>query len=72
MVSHGNFLFGQDWSQETQEGVIMELAFVGTRLVQARMRPYVMLLQAQTNLTDPQTDGSYVLRRIFAGSDVTY
>ena len=30
MVSHGNFLFGQDWSQETQEGVIMELAFNGS------------------------------------------
>jgi poly-gamma-glutamate capsule biosynthesis protein CapA/YwtB (metallophosphatase superfamily) len=72
MVSHGNFLFGQDWSQETQEGVIMELAFNGTRLVQARMHPYVMLLQAQTNLTDPETDGSYVLKRIFNGSDVTY
>jgi poly-gamma-glutamate capsule biosynthesis protein CapA/YwtB (metallophosphatase superfamily) len=72
MVSHGNFLFGQDWSQETQEGVIMELAFNGTRLVQARMHPYVMLLQAQTNLTDPETDGAYVLNRILDGSDVTY
>jgi poly-gamma-glutamate capsule biosynthesis protein CapA/YwtB (metallophosphatase superfamily) len=72
MVSHGNFLFGQDWSQQTQEGVIMELAFSGTRLVQARMHPYIMLLQAQTNLTGPETDGGYVLNRIFAASDVSY
>ena len=65
---HGNFLFGQSWSQQTQEGVTLELAFRGTQLVQARMHPYVMLEQAQTNLTDPETDGSYVLRRIFAAS----
>ncbi len=68
MVSHGNFLFGQSWSQQTQEGVTLELAFRGSQLVQARMHPYVMLEQAQTNLTDPETDGAYVLRRIFAAS----
>ena len=68
MVSHGNFLFGQEWSQQTQEGVILELAFVGTRLAQARMHPYIMLEQAQTNLTDPATDGQYVLTRIYEAS----
>lgn len=68
MVSHGNFLFGQEWSQQTQEGVILELAFVGTRLVQARMHPYIMLEQAQTNLTDPATDGMWVLNRIYEAS----
>jgi poly-gamma-glutamate capsule biosynthesis protein CapA/YwtB (metallophosphatase superfamily) len=70
--SHGNFLFGQGWSQQTQEGVIVELAFRGTTLVQARLHPYIMLEQAQTNLTRPETDGSYVLQRIFENSDVTY
>ena len=68
MVSHGNFLFGQEWSQQTQEGVTLELAFVGTRLAQARMHPYIMLEQAQTNLTDPETDGQYVLTRIYEAS----
>jgi poly-gamma-glutamate capsule biosynthesis protein CapA/YwtB (metallophosphatase superfamily) len=68
MVSHGNFLFGQGWSQQTQEGVTLELAFVGSRLVQARMHPYIMLEQAQTNLTDPETDGLYVLNRIYEAS----
>jgi poly-gamma-glutamate capsule biosynthesis protein CapA/YwtB (metallophosphatase superfamily) len=70
--SHGNFLFGQSWSQQTQEGVIVELAFRDTMLVQARMHPYIMLEQAQTNLTRPETDGSYVLQRIFENSDVSY
>ena len=68
MVSHGNFLFGQEWSQQTQEGVLLELAFVGTRLAQARMHPYIMLEQAQTNLTDPATDGMWVLNRIYEAS----
>ena len=68
MVSHGNFLFGQEWSQQTQEGVLLELAFVGTRLAQARMHPYIMLEQAQTNLTDPETDGLWVLNRIYEAS----
>jgi poly-gamma-glutamate capsule biosynthesis protein CapA/YwtB (metallophosphatase superfamily) len=68
MVSHGNFLFGQEWSQQTQEGVILELAFRGTELAQARMHPYIMLEQAQTNLTDPETDGTYVLNRIYEAS----
>jgi poly-gamma-glutamate capsule biosynthesis protein CapA/YwtB (metallophosphatase superfamily) len=68
MASHGNFLFGQEWSQQTQEGVVLELAFHGTRLVQARMHPYIMLEQAQTNLTDPATDGMWVLNRIYEAS----
>lgn len=68
MVSHGNFLFGQGWSQQTQEGVTLELSFLGTRLVQARMHPYIMLEQAQTNLTDPASDGLWVLNRIYEAS----
>ena len=68
MVSHGNFLFGQEWSQQTQEGVLLELAFRGAELAQARMHPYIMLEQAQTNLTDPETDGLWVLNRIYEAS----
>jgi len=71
MVSHGNFLFGQEWSQQTQEGVLLELAFRGMELAQARMHPYIMLEQAQTNLTDPETDGTYVLDRIYEASGLT-
>jgi hypothetical protein len=32
------------------------------------MHPYVMIDQAQTNLTDPETDGAYVLNRILEAS----
>jgi poly-gamma-glutamate capsule biosynthesis protein CapA/YwtB (metallophosphatase superfamily) len=70
MVSHGNFLFGQDWWQQVQEGVIAELAFRGTELANVRLHPYIMLLAAQANLTDPETDGHYVLDRIWKHSDI--
>jgi hypothetical protein len=66
--SHGNFLFGQDWSRQTEESVIVELTFVGSTLVQARLHPYVMLDQAQPNLTNPATDGKFVLNQVWSVS----
>ena len=68
VMSSGNFLFGQGWSQDTQEGVVFELTFRDTDLVQARMHPYVTMDQAQTNLTEPEGDGRYVLERVFEHS----
>jgi hypothetical protein len=32
------------------------------------MHPYIMLEQAQANLTDPETDGQHVLGRIYEAS----
>ena len=72
ILGHGNFLFGQSWSQQTQEGMLPELTFRGTQLVQVRLHPYIMLNQAQASLTDPETDGHYVLQRVFDASDVSY
>jgi poly-gamma-glutamate capsule biosynthesis protein CapA/YwtB (metallophosphatase superfamily) len=68
--SHGNFLFGQDWSRQTMEGVIVEATFVGTKLAQFRLRPYVIMNQAQANLLDPTGDGKYVLNQVWSVSDV--
>ena len=68
VTSHGNFLFGQDWSRQTQEGVLYELTFYGTRLAQVRIIPYIMLDQAQPNVTDPLTDGAYVQGQVFDAS----
>ncbi len=66
--SHGNFLFGQDWSRQTQEAVVVELTFVGTQLAQARLHPFIMLNQAQANLTNPATDGKFVLDQVWSNS----
>lgn len=70
MVSHGNFLFGQSWWQEVQEGVIAELAFRGTELASVRLHPYVLVDAARASLTDPEGDGHYVLDRIWKHSDL--
>lgn len=65
LVSPGNYLFGQGWWQETQEGVILDLSFRGTTLVNVRLRPTVMIRQARPALLDPQGDGRYVLQRVW-------
>jgi len=68
----GNYMYGQPWWQQTQEGVIVELAFRGTTLVNVRLHPYVMVLNARPSLTDPEGDGHYVLERIWAAGEVSY
>jgi hypothetical protein len=68
--SHGNFLFDQNWSQPTMEGVIVEVTFVGTRLAQFRLHPYVVASGAQPCLLDPLGDGKTVLDRVWSVSNV--
>jgi hypothetical protein len=68
----GNFQYGQDFWQQTQEGVVIELTFVGTRLVNVRLHPYVMILAARASLLDPERDGHYVLNRIWRNSEIDY
>jgi poly-gamma-glutamate synthesis protein (capsule biosynthesis protein) len=68
--SHGNFLFDQNWSRQTMEGVVVEATFYGKRLVQFRLHPYVVVDDAQPNLLDPTTDGAYVLNQVWSVSDV--
>jgi hypothetical protein len=65
----GNYMFGQRWWQEADEGFILDLSFYGTRLVNVRLRPYVMHLHARPSLLDPQGDGRYVMERVFKYSD---
>lgn len=72
LASPGNFAFGQGWWQETQEGVILDLSFSGTRLVNVRLRPTVMILQARPALLDPEGDGRYVLQRVHKYSTLDY
>jgi hypothetical protein len=68
----GNFQYGQDWSQDTQEGVVIELTFRGTGLVNVRLHPYVMILAARAALLDPEGDGHYVLQRVWKESELDY
>jgi hypothetical protein len=72
LASPGNYLFGQGWWQETQEGVILDLTFRGSTLVNVRLRPTVMIRQARPALLDPQGDGRYVLERVWKYSTADY
>ncbi|HET6380605.1 MAG TPA: CapA family protein [candidate division Zixibacteria bacterium] len=72
LVSPGNYMFGQGWWQETQEGVILDLTFRGTRLVNVRLHPTVQIRQARPALLDPQGDGHYVLERIWKYAQVEF
>jgi poly-gamma-glutamate synthesis protein (capsule biosynthesis protein) len=64
--SHGNFLFDQNWSRQTMEGVVVEATFAGTRLVQFRLHPYVILDNGQPNLVEPTTDGAFVMNQVWS------
>jgi Bacterial capsule synthesis protein PGA_cap len=64
----GNFVFDQTWSIPTMEGMTLELTFRGTRLVQARMRPHIILDKAQPNFLDPAGDGRMVLGQVYDAS----
>ncbi|MEO8639134.1 MAG: CapA family protein [Chloroflexota bacterium] len=68
----GNYMYGQPWWQQTQEGIILDMTFRGTTLVNVRLRPYVMILNARPTLTDPEGDGHYVLERVWKTSEVAY
>jgi hypothetical protein len=64
----GNFVFDQTWSEPTMEGITLELTFHGKELVQARMRPHIILDKAQPNFLDPAGDGRVVMGQVFDGS----
>jgi len=64
----GNFVFDQTWSEPTMEGMTLELTFHDADLVQARMRPHIILDKAQPNFLDPAGDGRVVMGQVFNAS----
>jgi len=64
----GNFVFDQTWSEPTMEGLTLELTFHGPTLVQARMRPHIILDKAQPNFLDPTGSGRVVMGQVFDAS----
>jgi hypothetical protein len=51
-------------SEETVEGVIVEITFSGPQPVLIRFHPTVIVDSAQPNLFDPETDGKVVIERM--------
>ncbi|MBA2372648.1 MAG: CapA family protein [Chloroflexi bacterium] len=64
----GNFVFDQTWSEPTMEGITLELTFDGAELVQARMRPHIIVDKAQPNFMDPTGDGRVVMGQVYGAS----
>jgi poly-gamma-glutamate synthesis protein (capsule biosynthesis protein) len=64
----GNFVFDQTWSEQTEEGIVLELTFTGSTFAQAWLRPTLILDGAQPNLLDPARSGKVVLDRVFRAS----
>ena len=66
----GNFVFDQTWSEQTEEGLLLELTFSGSTLVQAWTHPTIILDGAQPNLLDP-VSGQAIMNRVYAASKKT-
>jgi poly-gamma-glutamate synthesis protein (capsule biosynthesis protein) len=64
IYSLGNFVFDLTHDERTQEGIICDFTFVGSRLVQVDLHPTIIVNRAQPNLMDPAQTGSRVLDRI--------
>ncbi len=63
----GNFVFDQDWSIETQQGVVLEAAFHGTRLVGVRYVP-VRIGPAFQPAFAEAAEAAAILERIWTAS----
>jgi poly-gamma-glutamate capsule biosynthesis protein CapA/YwtB (metallophosphatase superfamily) len=70
--SLGDLLFDLNYSEETQEGVVANLTYVGRRLVQIDLLPTMMVDHSQVNLMNPAGDGQVVLNRLRSASKTTF
>jgi poly-gamma-glutamate synthesis protein (capsule biosynthesis protein) len=66
----GNYLFDQEWSQQTTEGAILEASFEGGELVGYRLRPTVVRNRVGSELVHPLEDGAAMLSRVWAATDL--
>jgi hypothetical protein len=64
----GDFVFDIDAEEQTLEGILPELTFEGTHLVQVRVDPYLILDLSQPNLLDPAAAGGVVMKQVFNAS----
>ena len=69
LYSLGNLIFDLTRSEETVEGVVVEVTFIGARPAQIRLHPTVMVDLVQPNLLEPAGDGAVVIRRMRKASE---
>ncbi len=61
--AHGNFIFDQTWSQETQEGVVGEYIFYGKKLIDVRYHPILVNVSYQPRFLS-EKEGKHILDRM--------
>jgi len=66
--SMGNLIFDQDFRQSTMMGVIPEMTFSGSELVQIDLHPTV-IIDAQPNLISAEDGGQFVFDQMRLGSE---
>jgi poly-gamma-glutamate synthesis protein (capsule biosynthesis protein) len=69
LYSLGNLVFDLTRSEETVEGLIVEITFVGARPTQVRLHPTVMVDLVQPNLLEAAGDGAVVIERMRKASE---
>ena len=69
LYSLGNLVFDLTRSEETVEGLIVEITFVGARPAQVRLHPTVMVDLVQPNLLEAAGDGAVVIERMREASE---
>ena len=65
--AHGNFIFDQTWSQETQEGVVGEYIFYGKNLVNVKFHPTLVDVSYKPKFLN-EKDGQHILDRMLDSS----
>ena len=72
----GNFVFDQDWSEETAQSLVIELGFTAERLLGYRIRPVVVRGDEgeldwiyRPEFVDPAGEGRPILDRIWDAQD---
>jgi poly-gamma-glutamate synthesis protein (capsule biosynthesis protein) len=69
IYSMGNFVFDQDWSEETLEGMLLHLYWRAGRLVSVRFRPTKDHNRSQPAIMSP-ADAVADLERMWSGTDM--
>jgi poly-gamma-glutamate synthesis protein (capsule biosynthesis protein) len=69
LYSLGNLVFDLTRSEETVEGLIVEITFVGAQPTQIRLHPTVMVDLVQPNLLEAAGDGAVVIKRMRKASE---
>lgn len=67
--SLGNFIFDQMWSEETQEGIIAKMNFLGNNLTEIQLLPYKIEDYCQPNiLNNDNEEAKLIIDRIISRS----